>query len=54
MNRQKKNAAAVSASKARLKKLDERHLNFAESDRFNFHGVVRGTKFLIESQLSAV
>src|SRR5450755_772333 len=33
------NAAAVDASKARLKKMYERHMNFAQSDRVNFHKV---------------
>ena len=32
------NAAAVGAAEARLEKVDERHLNFAECDGFNFHG----------------
>src|SRR5580765_3146599 len=31
------NAAAVGATKARLEKVDERHLNFTQSNGFNFH-----------------
>src|SRR5580700_6231163 len=34
---QQKNLAAYGAFKARLEKLDERHLNFAKGDSFNFH-----------------
>ena len=30
-------AAGVGAAEARLKKMDERHLQFAEGDGFNFH-----------------
>ena len=37
MDGDEKNAAAVGATKARLEKVDERHLNFTESDGFNFH-----------------
>src|SRR5258708_9379675 len=31
------NAAAVGTAKARLEKVDERHVDFAERDGFNFH-----------------
>src|SRR5450631_1302427 len=31
------NTAAVDASKACFKKMHERHMNFAQSDRVNFH-----------------
>src|SRR5579863_719750 len=36
---QQKNLAAESALETRLEKLDERHLNFAKGDGFNFHSV---------------
>src|ERR1700734_2522935 len=39
VDRNQKNAAAISAAEAGLKKVDQRHLNFAECDGFNFHGV---------------
>ena len=39
VNGQQKNSAAESALKARLEKIDERHLNFAEGDGFNFHSL---------------
>jgi hypothetical protein len=32
-----KNAAVVEAAEARLEEVDERHLNLAERDGFNFH-----------------
>ncbi len=32
------NAAAIDAPEARLKKMHERHLNFTQCYRFNFHG----------------
>jgi hypothetical protein len=32
-----KNSATVKATETRLEKMDERHLNFAECDGFNFH-----------------
>ena len=34
---EQQNAAAVDAAEARLEEVDQRHLNFAESDGFNFH-----------------
>jgi hypothetical protein len=33
-----KNAAMVQAVEARLEKVDERHVDLAQRDRFNFHG----------------
>src|SRR5579863_9835653 len=36
---QQKNAPAEGAFKARLEKLDERHLDFAKGDSFNFHSL---------------
>ena len=37
MNGDQQNAAAVGTAKARLEKVDERHVNFAERDGFDFH-----------------
>src|SRR4051812_21808498 len=34
---QEENAAAVKTAKAGLEKIDKRHLNFAQCDRFNLH-----------------
>src|SRR5579862_2918372 len=34
---QQQYAAAVKTAEARLEKMDERHLNFTQSDAFNFH-----------------
>jgi hypothetical protein len=39
MSGEQQNTAAVGASKARLKEMDERHVNFAERDGFNLHSV---------------
>src|ERR1043166_8709056 len=36
MNRQQKDAAFCSAAKTGLKKMDQRHMNLAQGDRFNF------------------
>jgi hypothetical protein len=40
VDRYQQNAAAVSTAEARLEKMDERHVNFAQGDGFNFHGLV--------------
>ena len=42
---EQQNAAAIGASKARLKKMDERHVNFAEGDGFNLHRSVSSTEY---------
>ncbi len=34
---EQQDAAAVGASKTRLEEMDERHLNLAQRDGFNFH-----------------
>ena len=39
MHGDQQDAAAVGASKAGLEKMDERHVNFAERDGFNLHGL---------------
>ena len=39
VNGQQKNSPAKGAFDARLEKVDERHLNFAKGDGFNFHSV---------------
>ena len=36
MDCEEKDAAAVGAAKAGLKKMDQRHLQFAQRDRFDF------------------
>ena len=40
MHGQQKDAAIVGPSKARLKEMDERHLDLAECDGFDFHDKV--------------
>src|SRR5215469_11059774 len=40
VNRHEQNAPAVGATKARLEEVDERHLNLAQGDGFDFHGGV--------------
>jgi hypothetical protein len=37
MSGEQQNAAAVGTSKARLEKMDERHVNFADCDGFDLH-----------------
>src|SRR5215475_966986 len=37
MGSKQENVAAVSAAKARFKKIHEWHVNFAQGDGFNFH-----------------
>jgi hypothetical protein len=49
VRREQKNAAAVGTSEARLEEMDERHVNFAESDGFNLHNL-ETNKFTPETQ----
>src|SRR5271166_808308 len=44
------NTAAISSAKTRLKKMDERHVNFAECDGFEFHIKPINTEGAEESQ----
>jgi hypothetical protein len=37
MGRKQEDAAAVSAPETRLKEMDERHVNLAQRDGFDFH-----------------
>ena len=48
------NSAAVDASEARLKKIDERHLNLAEGDGFNLHGYQISTKIAAEAKRAGI
>ena len=45
MHGDQQNAAAVGASETRLKKMDERHVNLAQRDGFNFHSSVSSTEY---------
>ena len=38
MCREQEDPSAVDATKARLKEMDERHLDLAQRDGFEFHG----------------
>ena len=44
MHSDQNDAAMVKTAEARLKKVDERHLNFAYRDGFDFHGKALTTK----------
>ncbi len=43
MRGEQQDAAAVGASKTRLKEMDEWHLNLAEGDGFNLHNSLSST-----------
>jgi len=51
MCREQQDAAAVGASKTRLEKMDERHLNLAEGEGFHLHNLQSKSNFTTEPPL---